>query len=248
MKRIVFFFLMILLTACGQTTVSTPSPIPTSTPSPIPTSTPLPEPTEASAAQSTKEPSELLIEAINGNDLALVISSLEQGADLETKSRGSTALHLASFNGFTEIASYLIDAGADVNSINGGSFTPLMGAAQSGHADVISLLANSNIDLAQQSPKGFGETALHLAAENGHTEAVEALLDVGAGINVLQSTAHTPLMYAAYNGQLEVVEFLIDQGAELNLRGDSHGTAIDHANDQNHPEIAELIAAAGGTE
>ena len=123
-----------------------------------------------------------------------------------------------------------------------------MGATQSGHADVISLLANSNSDLDEQKTSGSGETALHLAAENGHIEAVKVLLDLGASINALQNTAHTPLMYAAYFGQMEVVELLIDQGAELNLRGDSHGTAIDHVNLQKHPEIAELIVTAGGTE
>ncbi len=43
----------------------------------------------------------------------------------------------------------------------------------------------------------FGDTALMLAAEEGHTEAVNALLVNGANINAINKDGWTALMIAA---------------------------------------------------
>ena len=46
-----------------------------------------------------------------------------------------------------------------------------------------------------------GPSALHLACEKGHSDAVCALVDLGADVNSLTSELTTPLHYAVENGR-----------------------------------------------
>jgi uncharacterized protein len=59
-----------------------------------------------------------------------------------------------------------------------------------------------------------GMTALHLAARQGETEAVKALLEAGAPIDQKAiGDSSTPLIVATINGQFDLAKFLLDQGA-----------------------------------
>lgn len=199
---------------------------------------------------SVEEASALLVESAREGDLPGVTRALEQGADIETTEPigGLTPLIIASNNGFTEIAVYLIDAGADVNAKSRQGITPLIAAAMNGHADMVALLATKITNLDQLSEMQYQSNALHLAARDGHTAVIEVLLKAGADVNALEGTDSTALMYAAYNGHLEAVELLIEQGADLNVRDQGGQTALYWANFRNHTDIAALISAAGGTE
>jgi ankyrin repeat protein len=199
---------------------------------------------------SVEEASTLLLESTMDNDLAGVTRALKQGADVDTTEplESLTPLIIASTKGYTEIATHLIEAGADVNATSKQGVTPLMGAAMNGHADLVTLLATKNTNLDQLSEMQYSENALHLAARNGHTAVIEALLKAGADVNALEGTHSTALMYAAYRGHLDAVELLIKQGAELNVRDNGGHTALYWAERAKIPEVTALISAAGGTE
>ena len=68
----------------------------------------------------------------------------------------------------TEIAKYLIDEGADVNSKDGFKMTCLMWAAHNGNAELVNLLIEKKADLHAKTEEGM--TALRGAKEEGHTE------------------------------------------------------------------------------
>jgi uncharacterized protein len=244
---IVYFLILGLLAACAP---AAPAASPAPTALPTQTATPIPLPIPTAIPLSVEEASELLLEATKTNDLANVVTALEQGADIETKEPlgAMTPLIIASTNGSTEIATYLIEMGADVNATNKQGVTPLIGAALNGHADLVALLAPHTTNLDQLSGMRYKENALHLAARDGHTAVIAALLEAGADINALEGTRSTALMYAAYNGHLEAVELLIQQGADLNLSDQGGQTALYWANRRNQSDIAALISAAGGTE
>ena len=63
-----------------------------------------------------------------------------------------------------------------------------------------------------------GNTALTLAAREGHLEAVQALIAAGAGINQPNAgDKTTPLVTAICNGHYGVAKYLLDYGADPNL-------------------------------
>ncbi len=71
-----------------------------------------------------------------------------------------------------------LKAGANVNARGQFENTPLIFAAQNGHAQIVELLLRSKPEIAA---KGYCDmTALHLAARDGRTEVVQQLLQTGA--------------------------------------------------------------------
>lgn len=56
---------------------------------------------------------------------------------------------------------------------------------------------------------------MHVAALNGHTEAIALLLSVGASVHVRDSLDHTALYYAARQGYGVIVDKLVEAGALL---------------------------------
>ena len=106
---------------------------------------------------------------------------------------GFTPLHLASFFGSSEIAKYLIEKGADVNSIakNPTKVMPLHSAAAGHHNDICELLVLHGADVNAKQQAGF--TPLHEAAMNGNLEITKLLLDHGARINEKSDSGMTAL-------------------------------------------------------
>ena len=93
---------------------------------------------------------------------------------------GWTALHLAATR---EIASMLLDAGADINACNRHKFagpgnSPLSAAVYQDRRDVVRLLIERGADVNQGDRAGF--TPLHLAAATGYLEIARILLVAGA--------------------------------------------------------------------
>ena len=76
-----------------------------------------------------------------------------------------------------------------------------------------------------------GVTAMFVAAEEGHAEALGALLDAsGAKVDIFEYTTRcTPLMAAARQGHWECVTLLLGRGADPQLRNAQGLTAADLA-------------------
>jgi ankyrin repeat protein len=72
-----------------------------------------------------------------------------------------------------------------------------------------------------------GLSPLHLAARQGYTESVVALLDAGADINQPASGDHvTPMLIAIINGHYDLAKALLDRGADPNLAQDNGVTPL----------------------
>ena len=72
-----------------------------------------------------------------------------------------------------------------------------------------------------------GLTALLLAAREGHTDTVVALLDAGANIDQLSASDHTsPLLIAAINGHFDLAKQLLSRGANVRLASDAGATPL----------------------
>ena len=72
-----------------------------------------------------------------------------------------------------------------------------------------------------------GLAPLHLAARQGQTEAVKALLDAGADVNQRGAgDPVTPLLIATINGHFDLAKLLLDKGADPNLAQDNGATPL----------------------
>jgi ankyrin repeat protein len=101
---------------------------------------------------------------------------------------------------------------------------------------------NSTVDIADIN----GVTLLHMAAEMGHLDIAELLIQRGAKLDALTSTDTQPIHQAAMNGYDEVVALLLELGADVNCQDDNGVTPLDFAiireNYQTADKIRELRA------
>ena len=157
-------------------------------------------------------------------------------------------IHYAAKSGDIAGVQAELDRGVDVNAKSEGGSTPLHGAAEGGHGEIVELLIAAGADLhARTVPMlgGGGWTPLHSAARQGHREIVELLISNGSDVNSKDSTGKSSLHDAALEGHKEIVELLIIKGADLNTESGYYGTPLHVAAGIGHEEIVELLIANG---
>ena len=135
--------------------------------------------------------------------------------------KGSSALHYAALNGFTDLIKVLLNKGADLNSNKAKTYgTPLAWAVNSGIVEIVRFLivkgAEINLDI------GKGYNALHLAALGGkyngekHLDEFLAiatmLIEAGIDINK-RAKGKTPLDLALEIENKKIIKILQDNKA-----------------------------------
>ncbi|XP_025832280.1 ankyrin repeat domain-containing protein 17 isoform X2 [Agrilus planipennis] len=184
-----------------------------------------------------------LMEAAREGHEEMVALLLSQGANInaQTDETQETALTLACCGGFSEVADFLIKAGADIEL---GASTPLMEAAQEGHLELVKYLLENNANVRAQTQTG--DTALTYACENGHTDVADLLLQYCADLEHESEGGRTPLMKACRAGHLCTVQFLITKGADVNRQTSNNDhTPLSLACAGGHLPVVELLLAHG---
>ncbi|MHB8856553.1 MAG: ankyrin repeat domain-containing protein [Bellilinea sp.] len=126
---------------------------------------------------------------------------------------GFQPLGLAAFFGHLDVAQFLIDAGAAVDSPshNPLKVMPLHSAAAGSRVEIARLLIDHGAPVNARQAEDF--TPLHSAAQNGSLEIIQALLAAGAEVNVRDSEGKTPLAFALAENHQEAVDLLLENGA-----------------------------------
>ncbi|KAA0170630.1 hypothetical protein FNF28_01392 [Cafeteria roenbergensis] len=91
-------------------------------------------------------------------------------------------------------------------------------AAKAGNTAEASRLLDAGAPVNRKNHANNGVTALIVAAEHGHKDTVELLLDRGADLEATDDDGSTALVFAASGGHKDTVELLLDRGADLELR------------------------------
>ena len=85
------------------------------------------------------------------NDAKTVEFLLNHGANTELKdSDGRTALHVAAWQGYTDIVQVLLLNGADVNSVDSGNRSALLSACWQGHLVIADILLTAGASVNHQ--------------------------------------------------------------------------------------------------
>jgi serine/threonine-protein phosphatase 6 regulatory ankyrin repeat subunit B len=156
---------------------------------------------------------------------------------------GATALMMASQKGHMEIATMLVDNGANLNLKSNNGETALMVASANGRTKVVKLLLDKGADFELQN--SLGTTSLIMASQNGNFETVKLLLDRGTNLDLQANNGATALMLASQEGHLEVVNLLIEKGAKLDLQANNGATALMLASQYGHEEVVSSLLEKG---
>ncbi len=156
---------------------------------------------------------------------------------------GNTSLIYSAQRGYDKNVKVLLANGADANYRNPHTGVGAVAAASAeGHANVIRSLSQANVNV----PDNSGRTPLAYAAENGQSDAVRALLSVGANPNQSDVNGVTPLMRAASKGHEDCVNALL-RSTNINLeQKDAQGkTALIYSAYAPNTQIAASLLRRG---
>ncbi|XP_034482338.1 transient receptor potential channel pyrexia [Drosophila innubila] len=153
--------------------------------------------------------------AASSKSVECILLLLRRKANINIGIERRSALHYAIDGNAVDCVEILLKYGADPNTPQVYTETPLHTASASGFTKCVELLLNHNADVRSQ----FGEgkvTALHLAAENDYAECVKLLLDHRADVNCRNASQQTPLHLACLSQSIGTVEILLKYGANVN--------------------------------
>ena len=121
-------------------------------------------------------------------------------------------------------------------------------AAERGNITVIRKMIADRVDL-NQVDKVFGNTPLIIAAMNGKTDVMEALIEAGAKLDIKNTADENAMFAAVRTGQVESVRTLLKAGMSPNQREDlglgGGQTLLMIATQNNNPEIVKLLVEEG---
>ena len=131
----------------------------------------------------------------------------------------------------------LLERGMDVNTADPNGTTLAMHAARSGNVKLLDYLLSHRAN--KLIKNNYGDTAIALAALEGHLECIQLLVKAGTDTNPTDSW--TPLNYAAFNGHLDIAVFLLEHGAQVDARAPNGMTSLMLAARNGHLPLVKLL-------
>ncbi|KAJ9576303.1 hypothetical protein L9F63_006847, partial [Diploptera punctata] len=152
---------------------------------------------------------------------------------------GNTALHEASWKGYSRSVAALGKARANLHLKNCGGFAALHLCCQNGHNQSCRelLLAGCNPDL----QNNYGDTPLHTSARYGHAGVTRILISAQCRVSDQNKNGDTALHIAAAMGRRKLTRILLEAGCDKNLKNKQNETAKDIATRKDLNEILVIL-------
>ena len=168
-----------------------------------------------------------------------------QGVKLNHKCDGdSSALLDAVHENHADVVKVLIDAGADIETRDKHSRTPLMYACKNGSQPIVKMLVAAGAEVRATTSKGA--TSLILAAYHGHTETVRYLVGLPqVDLSHKDKDGFTSLLAAVEKAGADVVEVLIDAGADIEAKRSDRRSPLLVASRCGNLRVVEVLLKAG---
>ncbi|MGD9750148.1 MAG: ankyrin repeat domain-containing protein [Acidimicrobiia bacterium] len=197
----------------------------------------------------------LLLDAAEAGDVDAVRRLLAEGAPVDpVDTAGRTPLVVASYAGDLELATVLIEAGADVNHQDRTKQSAyLIATSEIGPDAGLTLLRLTLAHGADVTAKdSFNGTGLIRAAHRGYADIIDELIGAGIEIDHVNGLGWTALLEAIIlgNGGAEhtrVVELLLAAGADPGLTDGEGVTPLAHARNRGYDAIADALITAGAS-
>ena len=184
----------------------------------------------------------VLHSAALGGDLALLQYFIKNGSEVFSKTKdGRNCLHLAAEKGHLNICRALLENyNFDIHARDDYMFTVLLRAACSDDLKLLEYLIENGSDLFSKTKDG--RSCLHLAAQNGHLEICEALLQkYNIDIHATDDSSWTALHGAAWSGDLELLEYLIENGSDIFSETKDGRSCLHLAAERGHFKICKAL-------
>jgi uncharacterized protein len=161
-----------------------------------------------------------------------------------------TALVWAILNRRSQIAMWLLQHGAQVNTVDSDGKTPLQHAVYRRGVEIVRALSARAADTSVRD--AHGQTPLLQALgyfgqslDSSYLEIARLLIRSGADPNAATKMGHTPLMYAVAVNQPKITGELLDRGANVNAVDADGRTALMAGAWHGHNDIVALLIERG---
>ena len=148
-------------------------------------------------------------------------------------------ISVAARSGHLDTVAFLLERGANINTVGTGRDTAITSASMNGHLNLVEFLLDKGADITA-GRTGDG-TPIREAALAGHLKVVQLLLARGANIEADGRGYWTPLSAAAEGGHYDVVEYLLDMGASVHADTYFQGNPIGVAARKGYLAIVKLL-------
>ncbi|XP_047238255.1 ankyrin repeat and death domain-containing protein 1A [Girardinichthys multiradiatus] len=169
----------------------------------------------------------------------LVQAGAEQKAENE---EGLNIMHCAAIKNHTEIIGYIINdmQMKELDKDDQSGHRPFARAAEHGSIEMLKTLMDP-YNMATMKTNKRGDTPLHLAARNGHLDAIQLLLQSFDTRDEVNMDGETALYQAAENSQEECVLALLEAGCDPNILTVAKCSALHPVSDRGDSSLVQLL-------